>query len=122
MQTEACPTAGLGHADGSASVMAAPLLKFPNVAITVSRIREFFKHPLPLADGVSVVPEHAPAVAANGLSDVSPLATACLAPWRAASATVEVAQSTRKTSRLSARMKQRRGKTSANCTRAWPRV
>src|SRR6266851_7072318 len=84
-------------------------------------MRAVLRQPLPFAEGVCVVPEHGPAVAPNPLSDGSSLATACRAPWRAASATVELTQSTRKMSMLSASRKNRMGKMRANSTSAWPR-
>src|SRR5450759_1577490 len=85
-------------------------------------MRAVFRHPLPVADGVWVVPEHGPAVAPKALSDGSSLATAWRAPWRAASATVELTQSTRKMSMLRASRKNRIGKMTANSTSAWPRL
>src|SRR6267142_480564 len=85
-------------------------------------MRDVLRQPLPFAEGVCVVPEHAPPVAPNALSTGSSLATAWRAPCLAASATVEDAQSTRKMSMLSASRKKRRGKIMANSTRAWPRL
>src|SRR5450759_4115755 len=85
-------------------------------------MRAVLRQPLPFADGVWVVPEHGPALGPKPLSEASSLAMACRAPWRAASATVELTQSTRNTSMLRARMKKRIGKMSANSTRAWPRL
>jgi hypothetical protein len=122
MQTLARPTAGLGHADGDAENSAVPRLNPPRTALTVWKIRASVRQPDPLADGVCVIPEHEPAAPPNALSLGSALGTACLAPWRAASATVVVAQSTRNRSIVMASMKNRNGKTSANSTSAWPRL
>src|SRR5665213_1130804 len=122
MQTEACPTAGFGQADGDAELSVVPRLNPPRTALTVWKILASFRQPDPLADGVCVIPEHEPAAAPNGLSLGSALGMACLAPWRAASATVVVAQSTRNKSMVMASMKNRNGKTRANSASAWPRL
>jgi len=81
-------------------------------------MRASVRQPVPLADGVRVIPEQAPAAPPKGLSEGSALGTAWRAPWRAASATVDVAQSTRNRSMVMARMKKSTGKTSANSTSA----
>src|SRR6267143_762029 len=122
MHTDARPTAGLGHADGEAEVNVVPWLNPPSTEVTVWKIRVSVKQPDPLAKGVCVVPEHAPAPPAKALSAGSALGTACRAPWRAASATVVLAQSMRNRSMVIASMKKRNGKTSANSARAWPRL
>src|SRR5712691_11572717 len=85
-------------------------------------MRDVLRQPLPLAEGVCVVPEQAPPVAPKALSTVSSLATAWRAPCLAASATVDDAQSTRNTSMLIASRKKSKGKMRANSTRAWPRL
>src|SRR4051794_27303009 len=107
MQTWVDPIAGVGHAEGDASIIEVFLLKPPSTTLTVSLMRAFVRQPDPLADGVSVVPEHAPVVPPKPLSVGSWLGIACRAPWRAASATVDVAQSTRKTSIEMASRKKR---------------
>src|SRR5258708_38609814 len=84
-------------------------------------MRAVLRQPLRVADGVWVVPEQGPALGRKPLSTASSFATACRAPCRAASATLELTQSTRNTSMLRARMKKRIGKMSANSTSAWPR-
>src|SRR5882672_8104680 len=122
MHTEARPTAGLGHPDGAAEVSVVPWLNPPRTEVTVWKIRASVKQPDPFADGVCVVPEHAPAAPPKALSVGSALGTACRAPWRAASATVVLAQSTRNRSMVMASMKNRNGKTSANSASAWPRL
>src|SRR5258708_36901148 len=78
------------------------------------------REPLAGADGVWVVPEQGPALGPKPLSTASSFATACRAPCRAASATLELTQSTRNTSMLRARMKKRIGKVGASSTSAWP--
>src|SRR5437867_11529685 len=98
MQTWVDPLAGVGHAEGDASIIEVFRLKPPITTFTVSLIRPLVRQPDPLAVGVSVMPEHSPAVPPKPLSVGSWLGMAWRAPWRVASATVDVAQSTRKTS------------------------
>src|SRR5947207_13360063 len=119
MQTWVDPIAGVGHAEGDASIIVVFRLKPPITTFTVSLMRAFVRHPDPLAVGVSVIPEQAPVVPPKPLSVGSWLGIPWRAPWRAASATVDVAQSTRKTSIEIESRKNRRGKTSANSTSAW---
>src|SRR5260370_26941261 len=107
MQMEAWPTAGFGQFDGDASSMFAPALNPPSTPTTVWYTRALVRQPLPFAVFTWVVPEHEPPGVPKGLSEGSALGTACRAPWRAASATVDVAQSTRNTSTVRASMKSR---------------
>src|SRR2546427_1616480 len=121
MQTDARPTAGLGQFAGDASERLTPAEPNPpRTESTVWYTRLLVRQPLPFALFTWVVPEHEPVEAPNGLSYGSAFATACLAPCRAASATVVVTQSTRNRSTVSASRKNRIGNTSANSTRAWP--
>src|SRR5216683_7400292 len=120
MQMDAWPTAGFGQFDGDASIKLAPALKPPSTPTTVWYTRALVRQPLPFAAFTWVVPEHEPPGVPKGLSDGSALGTACRAPWRAASATVVVAQSTRNRSTVRDRRKNRNGNTSANSTSAWP--
>src|SRR5712691_2371877 len=120
MQTDARPTDGLGQFAGDASVRLEPVLNPPRTLVTVWLTRALVRQPLPLAALTCVVPEHAPPAVPKGLSYGSALATACLAPCRAASATVVVAQSTRNRSMVRASRKKRTGNISANSTSAWP--
>src|SRR5712692_10510585 len=121
MQIDAWPAEGFGQFAGEASIRLAPELNPPSTETTVWYTRELVRHPLPFAALTCVVPEQEPVAEANGLSEASAFATACRAPWRAASATVVVTQSTRKRSIVSARMKKSTGKMSANSTMACPR-
>src|SRR6266480_6705608 len=89
-------------------------------AFTVSLMRGLVRHPDPFAEGVSASPEHVPEGEPKALSEVTWLGTAWRAACLAASATVEVTQSTRKRSIEMASRKKRRGKTSENSTSAWP--
>src|SRR5712692_3851789 len=120
MQMEAWPTAGFGQAVGDASMKLAPALNPPSTPATVWYTRALVRQPVPFAVLTWVVPEHEPPEAPNGLSEGSALGTAWRAPWRAASATVVVDQSTRNMSTVRASRKNRMGNTSANSTSAWP--
>src|SRR5690349_4366799 len=120
MQTCVEPLVGVGHADGDASVIVENRLKLPITLSTVSSMRLLVRQPDPFALGVRAVPEQLPEAGPNALSVGTSLATDCRAAWRAASATVDVTQSTRNRSIESASRKKRSGKTSANSTSAWP--
>src|SRR5438477_2296765 len=95
MHTCVVPAGGVGHPDGGASVMAELRLYEPMTAFTVSLMRASVRHPEPLADGVSARPEQLPDAPPKPLSLGTWLGTAWRAACRAASATVEVPQSTR---------------------------
>src|SRR5947207_8855813 len=120
MHTCVVPAGGVGHPDGGASVLAELRLYEPKAAFTVSLMRASVRHPEPLAEGVSARPEQLPDDPPNPLSLGTWLGTAWRAACRAASATVEVTQSTRNRSIEMASRKKRRGKTSENSTSAWP--